>query len=315
MLILTTVLVTFLPSSADVKEPTPEQRALAFLIQEVPRWSKENKCYSCHNNGDAARALYQALRLSHPVPAKALEDTNRWLAKPDGWEKNGGDDAPKDIGLARVQFAAALMEAIDVGQLKDKQALTRAAELVAEQQKKDGAWRPDGEETIGSPVTYGAVLITSQARQVLHRADAKRYQDAIAKADRWLRQAPIKNTLDAAAIVLALEGSDDTEAQKQVRQGLELIRKGQAKDGGWGPYVDSAPEPFDTALVLLALAKRKKEKDLQPLLERGRGYLLSTQQKDGSWIETTRPAGSESYAQRISTTGWAVLALFATRGE
>ena len=49
------------------------------------------------------------------------------------------------------------------------------------------------------------------------------------------------------------------------------------------------------------------------MLPVGRAYLLATQQEDGSWTETTRPAGATSYAQRISTTGWATLALLATR--
>ena len=38
-----------------------EDRALAYLIREVPAWSREHKCFSCHNNGDAARALYTAV--------------------------------------------------------------------------------------------------------------------------------------------------------------------------------------------------------------------------------------------------------------
>jgi hypothetical protein len=49
------------------------------------------------------------------------------------------------------------------------------------------------------------------------------------------------------------------------------------------------------------------------MIQRGRAYLLSSQQGDGSWPETTRPRGAESYAQRLSTTGWATLALLATR--
>jgi hypothetical protein len=49
---------------ADPK-PTPEERALVYLAREVPRWSVENKCHSCHNNGDAARALYQTKRHSY----------------------------------------------------------------------------------------------------------------------------------------------------------------------------------------------------------------------------------------------------------
>jgi hypothetical protein len=47
-------------------------------------------------------------------------------------------------------------------------------------------------------------------------------------------------------------------------------------------------------------------------MARGRAYLLSQQNADGSFPETTRPANQESYAQRISTTGWALLALLQT---
>src|SRR5262249_30231137 len=96
---------------------------------------------------------------------------------------------------------------------------------------------------------------------------------------------------------------------------LELIRKGQTRDGGWGPYVSSAPEVFDTALVLLALSRLGDKEDSAELIRKGRTYLVKAQQPDGSWSETTRPAGGDSYAQRLSTTGWATLALLATRGR
>src|SRR5262249_34935081 len=73
------------------KPPTAEERGLAYLAREVPRWSPKNKCYSCHNNADAARALYAAKRLSLPVPDKALDDTTHWLLRPADWAHNGGE--------------------------------------------------------------------------------------------------------------------------------------------------------------------------------------------------------------------------------
>ena len=54
--------------------------------------------------------------------------------------------------------------------------------------------------------------------------------------------------------------------------------------------------------------------DLRAAVLRGRAYLVKQQIEDGSWPETTRPAQQESYAQRISTTAWATLALFETSG-
>ena len=77
----------------------------------------------------------------------------------------------------------------------------------------------------------------------------------------------------------------------------------------------SPAEVFDTALVLLALESLPEKQELAPLIERGRKYLIAAQAADGSWPATTRPSGAESYAQQLSTTGWATQALLATRGR
>jgi hypothetical protein len=302
------------PASGDSRQAKPdaEVRALNYLAREVPRWSSANKCYSCHNNGDAARALYVAVRRAAPVPSSALQDTSRWLAQPGKWDQNGGRAGLNDKSLARVQFAAALVEALDAGLVKDRQALTVAADLVAAEQRKDGSWQVNADGALGAPATYGTCLATHQARRVLHKADPKRYREALARADRWLRTVPVESVLDAAAVLLALQKDADRDALAQRRRCLALVRKGQSNDGGWGPYVNASSEPFDSALVLLALAPFKDEPDIRRRLQRGRAYLVTTQRADGSWPETTRPAGAESYAQRLSTTGWATLALLAT---
>jgi squalene cyclase len=290
----------------------PEQRAVSYLAREVPRWARENKCYSCHNNGDAVRALLTAVRLSHPVPPDALDDTRRWLKRPEQWDHNGGKGPYSDKKLARIQFAAALVTAVEAGLINDRKPLFRAAELVVEHQEQDGSWQVDAPGTIGSPVTYGSCLATYQARRILQSADARRYQPAIASADRWFRKVAVKTVLDAAAVLWALETAEDPDARTQRQHCLLLIRQGESEKGGWGPYVQSMPEPFDTAVVLLALG-RHREPATQPMIQRGRAYLVSVQQRDGSWPETTRPRGAESYAQRLSTTGWATLALLGTR--
>ena len=295
------------------KQPTAERRALAYLAREVPRWARENKCYSCHNNGDAARALYTAGRLGYPVPSEALHDSSRWLARPQQWDQNGGESPFSDKKLARIQFAAALADAVNAGHVKGRQALIRAAELVAEHQEKDGSWQVDAPGTVGSPATYGPCLATYQARRVLQTADAGRYRAAITRADGWLRKTDVRSVLDAAAVLLALEASDEPEARAQRSHCLTLIRNGEAKTGGWGPYAQSPPEVFDSAVVLLALCRYAGPEHVKPMIQRGRAYLVAAQRPDGSWPETTRPAGSESYAQRISTTAWATLALLATR--
>src|SRR5262249_51158881 len=107
-------LLWFLLLAAPALDPAIT-RAVGYLSQEVPRWHRENHCYSCHNNGDAARALYAASRKGYRVTPAALADTKNWLSHPDDWDKNPGNPAFSDKKLARIQFAGALAEACEPG--------------------------------------------------------------------------------------------------------------------------------------------------------------------------------------------------------
>jgi hypothetical protein len=307
MVLLVTLLVaaTAKPQAAGEKPPAAEDRAIAYLSREVPRWSVENKCYSCHNNGDAARALYLATGLKREVPANALADTTAWLVQPDRWDRNGGEGPFSDKKLARLQFAATLAAALRVGAVKDAKPLRCAAEQVARDQDKDGSWTVDS-GGVGSPATHGAVLATVLARQTLQQADPQQHAQSLAAADRWLSRKEVKTVVEAGALLQWAEAAN-------VRpEWFDLIRKGQAPNGGWGPYANSSPEPFDTAIVLLGLIRHLDRPEVKEMVQRGRAYLVATQKENGNWPETTRPAGAESYAQRLSTTGWALRALLET---
>jgi Squalene-hopene cyclase C-terminal domain len=291
---------------------TPEARAVAFLAREVPRWSRENHCYSCHNNGDAARALYQAARMGYAVPEAALADTTRWLVHPETWDHNGGDGPFSDKRLARVVFSATLTTAIATGRVTDHAALMKAAERLATDQAADGSWPPDGEDAMSSPATYGRSLATFMARGALSGAQPTRFRDAIERADRWLLNRELSNVTEASVSLLTTAAVQSPKNADRRNKSIELIQQAQSDNGGWGPYVTSPPETFDTALVLLGLSKCDESPSVREMRSRGRGYLIAQQQDDGSWIETTRPAGNVSYAQRISTTGWVTMALLAT---
>ena len=64
----------------------PEQRAIEFLSREVPAWPAENQCFSCHNNGDAARALFAATRAGHSVPP-GVDPRHARVARPRPMER------------------------------------------------------------------------------------------------------------------------------------------------------------------------------------------------------------------------------------
>jgi hypothetical protein len=287
---------------------------IGFLATEVPAWRRENGCFSCHNNGDGARALYQASRAGFEVKDSTLHETTEWLAQPGNWSDNRGDDEFNDPKLAALQFAAALLESqtSDRGERRSE-ALTEAARLVATFQEPDGSWRPQTSGLVGSPITWGRILSTAIACDVLNAADPMEFRPAIVKADRWLRESEPKNVLDAAALLWGLSSAKDQAAAAQREKALVLIREGENPDGGWGPYVTSATQTFDTALTLLALSRLDPTPETQRLIRRGTEQLVKLQLEDGSWPPTTRPPGANSYAHRISTSAWALQALLAVR--
>jgi hypothetical protein len=290
---------------------TPEARAVAYLAVEVPKWQRENKCFSCHNNGDAARALMLAESRGLLKDRMPLLDTLEFLREPDTWDANGPDGPFKDKNLARIQFAAALVEARATGMSVDFFRVQQAAQLVAELQKADGSWPSDAPGTIGSPVTYGEPLATAIALRTLLAAKDTSVLGAVERGETWFEAREPKSVLDAAATLLILHGHGTLKAIERCNQALAIIEKGQSDDGGWGPFVTSPPEVFDTAIVLIALAPWNDK--LKPRIAAGRKYVLSQQLPDGSWPPTTRPPGADSYAQKLSTTGWALQALFVSK--
>ncbi len=285
---------------------TPEQRALAYLEVEAPRWHAENHCYSCHNNGDGVRALLVARAKGLLVSDESLTDTRAWLVRPANWDHNGGEGGFSDKILARIQFARTLAEM----RPRDADVGLEAAQILGRDQRADGSWNIEGGGD-GSPCTYGNALATALACQTLKSLAPQAQATAIRQAEQWLSQIDRRSVLDDVAILIGIDRGYD-KARQAAR---ESLLKSQANDGGWGLYPASVTEPFDTAMALLALAGLSRDVGVSQAIERGRKYLLAAQQPDGGWIETTRPPGAVSYAQRISTTAWAMQALLATRNR
>jgi hypothetical protein len=276
---------------------TPEEKAIQHLSREVASWRRENGCFSCHNNGDGARALYTARARGYTVADAAVQETSEWLLKPGGWTQSPGDPRFSDKRLSRLQFTVALAAAN-----LDAAALRQAARLLAADQRADGSWLVEGDPTMSSPVTWGPVLATALAARSVRRAGLA---EAAARGEAWLLKVSPANTIDAAAILMA--------AGARRRDCLDRLRQSQTSEGGWGPRPNAPAEVFDTAAALLALNQFRDDAAVGESLARARNWLVEAQLENGGWPETTRPSGGQSYAQHISTSAWALLALLEVR--
>ncbi len=296
---------------------TATRRATSYLAAEVPRWRREHPCYSCHNNGDGARALVAASRRGL-IDLRQIDDATGWLRAPERWALNSEEGGVKDLPLSRIQFSAALLALTSAGGA-EQQAVERAASLLVADQRADGSWPISATSNVGTPSGYGTPLATAVARTVLRQARTEIARAAVARTDQWFRQVEPQAVLEASSVLLGLERASDLAARATRVKALAILQSGQGRDGGWGPYTSSPSESFDTAVALLALQSLSGDQTLiEPVftaaqwriaIDRGRMYLLTQQNDEGSWPETTRPALQESYSQRISTTAWALLAL------
>ena len=322
LLVLSTAISAQLKKEATaVDRADPYTVAIAkgvdYLKAEVPKWKAEHPCYSCHNNGDATRALLVAGSKGYDL-GTSLDDTLAFLKQPATWDQNKAPSGFDDKTLAKIQFASALALAERHGKASST-ALEAAAKLLVAEQKPDGSWELDSSQSLGSPATYGTIIATWSARSSLIASGMQPDNFTIVQADKWIRGLTPENVLDASATVLALDLASDVMAENLRRNCLSILRTGQSPAGGWGPYVTAAPQVFDTAMAVLALSSLEAEprlarsayrvEELKEAIANGKKFIVSQQRADGSWPETTRPANQESYAQRISTAGWAMLAL------
>lgn len=289
-------------------------KGVAFLRAELPKWRKDN-----HHHGDAIRALLEAGSRGYDI-GDTLAETLNFLKQPAAWDQYTAPAGLNDKRLTHLQFAGALAVAERHGKAASTD-LEAAAKLLIADQAANGSWEVGDSQGPGSAAAYGTVLATWSARTSLIASGMQPDNFTIVQADRWLRGLTVESVFDASALLLALDLNGDVMADGLRRTALGIVRTGQAANGGWGPEAGAPPQVFDTAVAVLALSALNVEpriarstyrpEELLDAIAKGKAFIESQQQPDGGWPETTGGTGKNSYAQRISTTGWALLALLA----
>ncbi len=281
-------------------------KGAAYLRQELTK----------SRNGDAIRALLEAGARGYEV-GTALDETLNFLKAPAAWDQYKPPAGAVDPRLVRIQFASALAVAERHGKAASTD-LAVAAKLLVADQSADGSWLPDQALGADTPESYGAVLATWSARTALIASGMQPDTFTIVQADRWLRGLTVETVADALAMLLALDLTGDVMAEGLRRTALSLVRAAQRPSGGWSADAESAPQIFETALAVLALCALNVEprtarstyrpEELLAAIAKGKAFIESQQRPDGSWPESS---GKAADLQRMSITGWALLALLA----
>lgn len=267
-------------------------KAVASLAVEVPKWRIENTCASCHNQGDAARALIEAHRQGFIDTTQPLESTLQWLSTPNSWKDNYGAQEFNDPVLSNVQFANSLLVARLHWGERFSRALEEAAALIAKLQKSDGSWEIDGGATFASPITHGSILLTGTSVRILDSANRQTYNQPIERGEQWLARQQARNIVEASSLLIATDQHPNFDAQRS--ECVKILVDAQGTDGGLGPHANAQAEVFDTALALLALAKTERNEKVQLAIENCARYLLKQQEESGMWPGTVRPSGIDS---------------------
>lgn len=298
------------------------RRGLRYLESQIPLWHEEHGCASCHHDGDATRALLEVhalhdseLAIGEEVLAAMLER----LREPEHESQSAESSPYEDPVLADLQFSAALATACATGAIEERAPLVRAAVRLGEHVAEDGRYLVVPERVTGAPVTWGNTLATVMTERVLRLADTPDLRPLADRCRHALLAARPERSLDAAALLLRFADPAADEAEEGaecVAHCTQLLAASAASSGGFGPFVRSPAEVFDTAVVLLALeavrrsgAQDEKSLALAARIEPAIDWMIRQQEPDGSFVETTRPSGGVSLAQRVSTTAWALTAL------
>ncbi len=291
---------------------TPERRAVAFLSVEVPKWARENKCFSCHNNGDALHGLLTAAKAGELADRKPLADTLAFLASPERWDANGPDGPFKDTKLRGFNLpprwpppsTPACRSSAGTGESRrigGAAAIARRqlADRRARQHRLARHLRPALATATSIRTLSAADRRRTPCRWPRLAAGSKRPSPKTCSMPRprcwrWLRR-PVTRCRQCASAAPCCCAKVNRRTAAGARSS---IRRLKCSTRPWSCWPWPAQQPTS---------------ELSAFIARGRKYLLAEQSPDGSWPATTRPAGADSYAQQLSTTGWALQVAHASR--
>jgi hypothetical protein len=271
------------------------ERSVEFLEKEGAAWVKKQQCASCHHIPVMVWALNEARHRGYRVNEKLLDDVTSWALAPEN-HAQVFPDLPLDKKRTETDYLGPLLMALGVGAIEDRNAAVEKARqrLLAHavsQQGKDGSWnansggRPPVHASRDVQTSWLLLALADSAESKDTRGPWKAQLEAAAE---WLSRNPAADSHQAFAMRLLVHERLGKPAG-DLKPLVESLLGQQNDDGGWSQLKKMKSDAFATGLSLYVLSGQKAA-GLEKAVRRAQAFLSKTQQPDGSWPMTSRPA-------------------------
>ncbi|HYL37966.1 MAG TPA: prenyltransferase/squalene oxidase repeat-containing protein, partial [Bryobacteraceae bacterium] len=301
--------------------PTPEQairKSLPLLQRSSTEFLKQSGCVGCHHQPITARAVQAAKSAGIAIDEGIASDQHKairleWASLLEELRQG------IEIGGATDRLTQSMLGLRAYDPRPDAVTDTVGAEI-ASAQLSDGRWHFGGVSR--APINESEIGRTAQALRVLQLyalpGRKAEFEERIARARAWLLASVPLNTDDYTMRLLGLYWSG--AEQRRVREAASQLIGLQREDGGWAGNRFLESDAYSTAEALVALHETGAAPAGSAVDRRGAGFLLNTQNEDGSWYVRSRAVKFQPYFQSgfpfdhdqwisASATAWAVMAL------
>jgi prenyltransferase/squalene oxidase-like repeat protein len=282
-------------------------RAVRLIDRTSANFLTTRTCFTCHTQTLSSIVLRDARKVGIEIDEANFKRQ---------YERAFEDSM---FGGVRVDTVGYGLWALDIGQHAPNEKTEKLAGYLLNYQKELGIWKT----IVNRPPAEASNFTTNYvAIRALNRYGNAKQREAIATrataVEQWLESANAADTEDQ-VFRLRLAHELKLPSDKVDRFAQELLNE-QAPEGGWAQRRGMKPDAYATGSVLVALHEAGGLSCQHSAWLRGLGYLLRTQEPDGSWHVVSRakplqeyfesgfPHGKDQFISAFAT-GWATEAL------
>jgi hypothetical protein len=266
--------------------PLPEQiraavaKSLPLLEKSSTEYTVHRQCFSCHHQALPVLALSTAQGRGFPVSGDGLQKQLRFTADSLAKDEEKYRQGRGQGGQAHTAGYALL--ALELGGWKADTTTAAVAEYLLLRDKDLDHWRVTSRRPPSEVSSFTTTYLAIRGlRTFASPLQQERVLERVDRAQCWLVATPAKDTEDLVFRLgaLKLAGADDPIVDGAVQDLLQT----QRKNGGWAQTGALESDAYATGSALVMLHQAGGLAVSDPVYQRGLGFLVASQQADGSW--------------------------------